>query len=235
VAQVQGAAKPAHQDSCINKGDFTEEPAKDPVEGIGHVRAPGNAKEPSKAETRWPLRTVGMPPTIAPDANPGTRTPRLRFVVQKHWARNLHYDLRLEIGAALVSWAVPKGPSKDPSVKRLAIHVEDHPLDYLLFEETLPEGEYGAGEVIVWDFGEFEVVGPVGHDAAAALGDGIIRFVLYGTKLRGQWTIIRTKMGKGPRENWLLQKIVDEFAVADYNPETEPASALSGKVPRNRP
>src|SRR3989475_7825795 len=176
-----------------------------------------------------------MTETIIPGTDPRSGTRRLRFVVQKHWARSLHYDFRLEIGTALVSWAVPKGPSKDPKVKRLAIHVEDHPLDYLLFEETLPEGEYGAGEVIVWDYGEFEMVGPEADDAAAALRDGLMRFALVGKKLRGQWVIIKTKMGKGPRENWLLQKIVDEFAVADYNPETEPASALSGKVPRNRP
>ncbi|HEX9339840.1 MAG TPA: DNA polymerase ligase N-terminal domain-containing protein [Thermoplasmata archaeon] len=173
-----------------------------------------------------------MTSPISKEAAPQTGAPRLRFAVQKHWARNLHYDFRLEIGAALVSWAVPKGPSKDPKVKRLAIHVEDHPLDYLLFEGTLPEGDYGAGEVIVWDFGEFEVVGPAGNEAAAALRDGIIRFVLYGTKLRGQWAMIRTRMGGGRRENWLLQKMDDEFAEADYNPETEPASALSGKVPR---
>jgi len=127
---------------------------------------------------------------------------------------------------------VPKGPSKDPNVKRLAIHVDDHPLDYLLFEGPLPEGEYGAGEVIVWDFGEFEMVGPEGYDAAAALRDGIMRFNLHGTKLRGQWTIIKTRMGRERRENWLLQKIQDEFAEADYNPETEPASALSGKIPQ---
>ncbi|HWM52655.1 MAG TPA: DNA polymerase ligase N-terminal domain-containing protein [Thermoplasmata archaeon] len=176
-----------------------------------------------------------MTEAIIPEAAPRTGAPRLRFVFQKHWARSLHYDFRLEIGTALASWAVPKGPSKDPKVKRLAIHVEDHPLDYLLFEETLPEGGYGAGEVIVWDFGEFDVVGPAGYDAAAALGDGIVRFALYGKKLRGEWTIIRTRMGKGPRENWLLQKIDDEFAEAGYNPETEPASALSGKVPRGRP
>jgi bifunctional non-homologous end joining protein LigD len=134
----------------------------------------------------------------------------------------------------LVSWAVPKGPSKDPKVRRLAVHVPDHPIDYLLFEETLPEGEYGAGEVIVWDFGEFEMVGSEGSDADAALKDGIMRLTLYGTKLRGQWTILRTRMGDGKRENWLLQKIDDEFAEAEYNPETEPASALSGKVPRGR-
>lgn len=172
-------------------------------------------------------------PSVPETARP-TGAPRLRFVVQKHWARNLHYDFRLEIGADLVSWAVPKGPSKDPEVKRLAIHVEDHPIDYLLFEGTLPEGEYGAGEVIVWDFGEYEVVGPAGNDAAAALKEGIVRFALYGTKLRGQWAIIRTRMGQGKRENWLLQKMRDEFAEADYNPETEPTSALSGKVPRGR-
>src|SRR2546428_5911737 len=171
---------------------------------------------------------------IVPDAASPTGPPRLRFGVQKHWARSLHYDFRLEIGTVLFSWAVPKGPSKDPEVRRLAIHVPDHPLDYLLFEGTLPEGDYGAGEVIAWDFGEFEVVGPAGSDVAGALAEGIVRLALYGTKLRGQWTLIRTRMGQGRRENWLLQKIDDEFAEADYNPETEPASALSGKVPHVR-
>ncbi len=179
-------------------------------------------------------RAVGMASPIIPDAGPQPGTPRHRFVVQRHWARSLHYDFRLEIGTVLVSWAVPKGPSKDPQVKRLAIHVEDHPLDYLLFEGALPEGDYGAGEVIVWDYGEYEVVGPAEHDAAVQLNDGVLRFVLYGKKLRGQWTIIRTRMGQGKRENWLLQKTQDEFSQADYDPETEPASALSGKVPRGR-
>jgi bifunctional non-homologous end joining protein LigD len=141
----------------------------------------------------------------------------------------------LEVGTVLVSWAVPKGPSKDPKVKRLAIHVEDHPLDYLLFEGALPEGDYGAGEVIVWDFGEFEMVGPGGYDPAVALAEGIMRFALHGTKLRGKWVLIRTRMAGGRRENWLLEKMEDEFAEADYNPETEPASALSGKVPGDRP
>src|SRR6059036_1252200 len=124
-----------------------------------------------------------MTPAIVPEPPSETGRTRLRFAVQKHQARSLHYDFRLEIGTVLVSWAVPKGPSKDPKVKRLAVHVEDHPLDYLLFEETLPEGQYGAGEVIVWDFGEYSMVGPEGSDPAAALSDGIMRFVLYGTKL----------------------------------------------------
>jgi bifunctional non-homologous end joining protein LigD len=159
---------------------------------------------------------------------------RLRFGIQKHWARSLHYDFRLEVGGVLVSWAIPKGPSKDPQVKRLAVHVEDHPIDYLLFEETIPEGEYGAGEVIVWDFGEYTVTGPEGHDPAVALEKGLVRFALHGKKLQGEWTIFRTKMGGGRRENWLLQKAPDEFAQAQYDPETEPASALSGKVPRKR-
>ncbi len=159
-----------------------------------------------------------MTVTTVPEAAPRTGAPRPRFVVQKHWARNLHYDFRLEIGTALVSWAVPKGPSKDPQVKRLAIHVEDHPLDYLLFEGTLPEGDYGAGEVIVWDYGEFEVVGPAEHDAAAALIEGVVRFALSGRKLRGQWTIIRTRMGEGKRENWLLQKLNPRSQFACYPP-----------------
>src|SRR2546422_9022225 len=148
-----------------------------------------------------------MTPPVVPEAAPRAGAPRLRFAVQKHWARNLHYDFRLEIGAVLVSWAVPKGPSKDPKGKRLAVHVPDHPIDYLLFEETLPEGESDAGEVIVWGFGEFESVGPGGSDAAGALRRGILRLALYGTKLRGQWTILRTRMGYGKREDWLLRKI----------------------------
>ncbi len=151
-------------------------------------------------------------------------------MVQKHRARSLHYDFRLEIDDVLVSWAVPKGPSKDPRVRRLAMRVPDHALGYLLFEGTLPERDYGAGEVIVWDHGDYDFLGPAGPDAATALRDGVLRFALYGTKLRGQWAIFRTRFAEPNREHWLLEKLRDEFAEADYDPEREPASALSGKV-----
>ena len=156
--------------------------------------------------------------------------PRARFAVQKHRARNLHYDFRLEVGGVLVSWAVPKGPSKDPKVRRLAVHVPDHPLDYLLFEGSLPEAEYGAGEVIVWDYGEYEALRLGEYDAAKALREGRLRFALHGTKLRGDWAIFRTALPMGGRENWLLEKLRDEFAEAGYDPESEPRSAVSGKV-----
>ncbi len=134
----------------------------------------------------------------------------------------------------LVSWAVPKGPSKDPKVRRLAMRVPDHPLDYLLFEGALPEGEYGAGDVIVWDFGEYELLRLQGYDAAKALQAGTLRFVLHGKKLKGQWAIFRTRSAEGGREQWLLEKLRDEFAEKGYDPEREPNSALSGRPLRPR-
>ena len=165
---------------------------------------------------------------------PSAARPRLRFAVQKHRARSLHYDFRLEIEGVLVSWAVPKGPSKDPEVRRLAVRVPDHPIDYLLFEGDLPEGDYGAGEVIVWDYGEYEPLRLGGYDAATALREGRLRFALFGTKLRGDWAIFRTRFAEGGREHWLMEKLRDEHAEAGYDPETEPTSALSGKVLRDR-
>lgn len=153
------------------------------------------------------------------------------FVVQKHWARQLHYDFRLQVHDRLASWAVPKGPTLDPSVRRLAVRVEDHPLDYLLFEGVLPEGEYGAGRVIVWDYGSYELVGPGSPDIRAELEAGEIRFVLRGKKLGGRWSMIRTKTPMEGRESWLWVKQRDEFAVAGYDPESQPASALTGLVP----
>src|SRR5207247_4350116 len=144
--------------------------------------------------------------------------PRL-FVVQKHAARKLHYDFRLELGGVLVSWAVPKGPSLDPAEKRLAMHVEDHPVEYADFEGIIPKDNYGAGEVIVWDRGVWIPL----EDPEAGMKKGKLLFELKGYKLRGVWTLVRTK--RSPKE-WLLIKKPDAYADASARPPEE--SILSG-------
>lgn len=137
----------------------------------------------------------------------------LSFVVQKHWASHLHYDFRLELDGVLKSWAVPKGPSYDPHVKRMAIEVEDHPLAYGSFEGTIPEGEYGAGEVIVWDRGSWLPLG----EPHAGLAKGHLSFELHGRKLRGKWALVRMRRGEQRQTAWLLIKEHDDYA----RPETE--------------
>ena len=134
----------------------------------------------------------------------------LRYVVQKHAASTLHYDFRLELDGVMKSWAIPKGPSRDPAQKRLAVQTEDHPIEYNTFEGTIPEGEYGAGAVIVWDEGTYR---PEDGSAAAfreKLEEGHAAFTLHGERLKGRWALIRLKRGKG---QWLLIKERDEFAV----------------------
>lgn len=157
---------------------------------------------------------------------------RLCFVVQKHWARNLHYDFRLEIDGTLKSWAVPKGPSFDPSVKRMAVQVEDHPLAYADFEGTVPARQYGAGKFIVWDAGTWLPL----QDAQQGVRDGNLKFELHGHKLHGRWALVRMK-GKGEKQAaWLLIKEKDSFARASaaYSVVDElPASVKSlGPSPR---
>ncbi|WP_046115988.1 DNA ligase D [Aquincola tertiaricarbonis] len=127
----------------------------------------------------------------------------LQFVIQKHWASRLHYDFRLELDGVMVSWAVPKGPSYDPAVKQMAIHVEDHPLSYNTFEGTIPKGEYGGGTVIVWDRGTWEPVG----DPRAGLVQGKVLFMLHGQKLAGLWELVRiSKPGEKKQDQWMLFK-----------------------------
>lgn len=159
------------------------------------------------------------------------------YVVQKHAARRLHYDFRLELGGVLLSWAVPKGPSLDPRVKRLAVEVEPHPVEYGTFEGQIAEGQYGAGSVMVWDTGVWE---PLDPDPRAAYEKGHLNFALHGQKLRGAWHLVRSGRGNS-RAGWLLFKANDEFA--DERTDilvTAPHSAVSGLrvedigVPRSR-
>jgi bifunctional non-homologous end joining protein LigD len=146
----------------------------------------------------------------------------LLFVVQKHQARNLHYDFRLEANGVLKSWAVPKGPSLDPAVKRLAMAVEDHPMGYANFEGNIPEGQYGAGSVMVWDRGTYT---PEDSDnIAASLANGELNFILHGQKLRGSWVLVRTQNNK-----WLLIKHRDAFASSRDITKLEPKSVVSGR------
>jgi DNA ligase D-like protein (predicted 3'-phosphoesterase) len=156
-----------------------------------------------------------------------------RFVIQKHDASSLHYDFRLEFGGALVSWAVPKGLSTDPREKRLAIQVEDHKRDYIDFEGVIPEGEYGAGTVLVWDTGTYRNLraGKGGDNTGMedALEDGLLEVWLEGKKLRGGYALKRIEGGKKPK--WLVIKMDDEEADARRNPtKSEPKSVLTGRT-----
>ena len=148
--------------------------------------------------------------TPEPQGDAGTAHGPLRFVVQKHWASSLHYDFRLQWQGTLKSWAVPKGPSLDPKIKRMAVQVEDHPLDYADFEGTVPSKQYGAGQVIVWDQGVWTPLG----DVAQAWRDGNLKFRLQGHKLQGAWVLVRIKGKDGKQPAWLLIKEKDSFARA---------------------
>lgn len=150
-----------------------------------------------------------------------------RFVIQEHAARSHHYDFRLEVEGVLKSWAVPKGLSTDPREKRLATATEDHPLDYADFEGMLPKGEYGAGTVIVWDAGTYDVAGDRGDvSIAEALDNGHVHVVLEGQKLRGGWALTRFR----GEDQWLVVKTKDDAADARRNPvKTQPESVKSGR------
>src|SRR5439155_6587365 len=149
------------------------------------------------------------------------------FCVQRHHATRLHYDFRLEIDGALVSWAVPKGPTLSPAEKRLAMHVEDHPLDYGNFEGNIPAGNYGAGSVMLWDRGSYELVGDLPAKAQIERGD--LKFRLHGQKLKGEFAIVLMK-GRGKGNEWLLLKKKDAFADAEWDAEEHSRSVLTGRT-----
>jgi len=162
---------------------------------------------------------------VTPEPGPEEKRSELGniFVVQKHRATQLHYDFRLEADGVLKSWAVPKGPSMDPAVKRLAMQVEDHPVDYADFEGVIPEGEYGGGTVMVWDYGVYapENVKKVSD----GLKKGDLKFVLLGKKLKGSFVLVRTR-----DRQWLLIKHKDEYVTDEEIAETEPFSVLTKRT-----
>ena len=141
-----------------------------------------------------------------------------QFVIQKHAASHLHYDLRLEHGGVMKSWAVPKGPSLDPSVKRLAMEVEDHPIEYNKFEGTIPQGEYGGGTVMLWDRGTY-AYGGSNPDPEEGIREGLkkgdFKFVLNGKRLKGSWALVRMRRDQPGKPQWLLIKHRDEYAAPD--------------------
>jgi len=157
----------------------------------------------SKRDFKVTAEPKGSKPALAHSASP------LLYVIQKHQASHLHYDFRLEWAGVLVSWAVPKGPSLNPAMKRLATRVEDHPLEYGGFEGVIPEGEYGGGTVMLWDRGTWT---PEDPDVEAALRKGELKFTLNGKKLKGSWVLVRTKLGGSTKPQWLLIKHRDRFA-----------------------
>jgi bifunctional non-homologous end joining protein LigD len=190
--------------------DFFWDAALKPYASIGGERENGMA---NKKLTEY-QRKRDFSKTPEPSGRKSAAlSKRLRFVVQKHDATRLHYDFRLELDGAFKSWAVTKGPSLNPRDKRLAVAVEDHPIEYGDFEGTIPEGEYGGGTVQIWDRGYWEPEG----DPQAGLRKGDLKFTLYGKRLKGSWVLVRMRADAfgGKRENWLLIKHRDAFATED--------------------
>jgi bifunctional non-homologous end joining protein LigD len=183
----------------------------------------------SSLETYRKKRDFGATPE--PSGRKARTAPRraMRFVVQMHHASRLHYDFRLEADGVLASWAIPKGPTLALGDRRLAMHVEDHPLEYRDFEGNIPGGQYGAGSVIVWDRGTYTLA--EGSDPAAEIANGKIKFILHGKKLHGEFTLVKIKQREGEHgEPWLLIKDRDQYVDPKYDPAKHPESVKSGKT-----
>ena len=207
------------------------------------VNSPGDRLETYRAKRRFDVTPEpGSSQDDAPAEKKTARAAALAYVVQKHDARRLHYDVRLEVDGAMVSWAVPKGPSFDPAVRRLAVQTEDHPMAYNDFEGRIPDGEYGAGDVLIWDRGTYETVPP--GQQRAMLDKGHMHVRLFGEKLVGEWHIIRTNgrgrgddgTGQPGKAQWLLFKAKDDRANKAYDVVVErPESVVSGRAATRGP
>ena len=184
---------------------------------------PNKQKKPRKSIARspdQPLTTYrqkrDFSKTTEPKGETGARVrDQLVFVIQKHAAGHLHFDLRLELDGVMKSWAVPKGPSLDPAIKRLAMQVEDHPIEYNTFEGTIPAGEYGGGTVMLWDQGAYHYDGDRADELESlrqGYAKGDLKGVFTGKRLRGSWALVRMRRGDPERPQWLLIKRRDEFA-----------------------
>jgi len=197
-------------------------------------RATSAGKDPAPArglETYRSMRDFDRTAEPAGAATPAPTPPGAprRFVVQRHRARRLHYDVRFEVDGVLVSWAVPRGPTLDPDARRMAVHVEDHPLEYEDFEGVIPAGEYGGGDVIVWDRGTWEPHGT--DDPAATIAAGELHADMFGERLRGRLVLVRRgEPGADGKEQWILVHKHDEHAVQGWDAEDHPTSVLSGRT-----
>src|ERR1019366_8096449 len=177
------------------------------------------------AEKRHFEKTPEPAPGKTPARGPAQKN-ELQFCVQRHHASHLHYDFRLEVGETLKSWAVPKGPTLDPEQKRLAMMVEDHPVEYGGFEGVIPKGNYGAGSVMLWDRGTYQLLGDATAQEQLARGD--FKFHVDGEKIKGDFAIVHIKRGKG--NEWLLIKKKDAFAHVGWDPEDHSRSVLTGRT-----
>jgi bifunctional non-homologous end joining protein LigD len=225
----------ASLDACVMATEQKRKPMKARAErtpGTGENRplTPARSRIAKPVDQRLEDYRAKRHFGVTPEPKGAKSTAReevLSFVVQKHAARQLHYDFRLELDGVLLSWSVPKGPSLRPGDRRLAVRTEDHPIEYADFEGIIPKGEYGGGTVVVWDRGTWTPDG----DPRVGMRKGKLTFTLHGEKLRGRFHLARTKLDSGKRENWLLFKGNDDSARVDSDIVSErPESALSGRT-----
>jgi bifunctional non-homologous end joining protein LigD len=223
--------KTARRSSAAKRGSARKSPVKKASAAKTSVRK-SRTKRESPLAAYHAKRDFGKTAEPEGRAHEGEGRRSLRFVIQKHAASHLHFDFRIELDGVMKSWAVPKGPSYDPSIRRLAMEVEDHPIEYNSFEGTIPQGQYGGGTVMIWDRGVYGPESGGGEDELrAGYERGDLKIVMEGTRMLGGWVLVRTRRDPRGRAQWLLIKHRDAFAkqgfdiVADAN-----SSIVSGRT-----